>query len=303
VPSPAPRFLLPVLASAVVAMSLSAIFIRQADAPGLVIALWRLLLASLLLLPFTIRALKRSKLTRGALGYTVLAGLMLAGHFATWITSLEYTSVAASVSFVTTNPLWVALFTWLFLGQRPALTVIFGVLLAVAGGSLIGFDSSTGSASALGNGLAVAGAIFASAYLLLGRAAQRRGMTVTAYAGSAYLVAAVALLPLPALAGQSYTAYGLPTFGWIVLLAVVPQLIGHTGINYALRFLSPTLVASIMLLEPVGASLLALLIFGELPGILTLSGAAVLLGGVLLTNRFSQRIPPAGTSSDIRKAR
>lgn len=267
-------------------MSLSAIFIRQADAPGLVIAFWRLAIASLLLLPFTINALKHSKPTGRALGYTVLAGLMLAGHFATWITSLEFTTVAASVSFVTTNPLWVALFTWLFLGQRPALMVIFGVLLAVAGGALIGFDSnSPGQATGLGNALAVAGAIFASGYLLLGRAAQNHGMTITAYAGVAYLVAAIILLPLPALAGQSYSGYSLPTFTWIILLALVPQLIGHTGINYALRFLKPTLVASIMLLEPVGASLLALLLFGEVPGTLTIAGAALLLTGVLLTNR------------------
>jgi drug/metabolite transporter (DMT)-like permease len=291
---PSRSFLLPILAAAVVAMSLSAIFIRQAEAPGLVIAFWRLLIASLLMLPLTIRALQRSRVNRAGILYTVLAGLMLAGHFATWTTSLDYTSVAASVSFVTTNPLWVALFSWLFLGQRPALTVIFGVLLAVAGGALIGFDSGgAGSSSAFGNLLAVAGAVFASAYLLLGRAAQRRGMTVTAYAGSAYLVAAAVLLPLPALAGQAYAGYSTATFGWILLLALVPQLVGHTGINYALRHMSPTLVASIMLLEPVGASLLALLIFGELPGILTLSGAAVLLGGVLLTNRFTQRSLPA----------
>lgn len=293
------RFLLPVIVLAVIAMSLSAIFIRQADAPGLVIAFYRLLLASLVMLPVTLRALHRSRarLQPGALGYTLLAGVMLAGHFATWITSLEYTSVAASVSFVATNPLWVALFTWLFLGQRPALTVLFGVLLAVAGGALIGFDSGgSGPGGALGNLLAVAGAIFASGYLLLGRAAQNRGLSVTAYAGSAYLIAALFLLPLPALFGLPYSGYPAAAFGWIVLLALVPQLIGHTGINFMLRFLSPTLVASIMLLEPVGASILALLIFGEFPGALTMTGALLLLLGVLLTNRFSRTLPATAGS-------
>jgi drug/metabolite transporter (DMT)-like permease len=284
---------LPILAVAVLAVSLAAIFIRLADAPPLVIACYRMLLAALLLAPFTWRGIRRTPFTRRTLGYTLLAGLFLAVHFAAWISSLSYTTVAASVTLVTSNPLWVALFSWLFLNRPPPMTMLLGVLLAVAGGAFIGFgDLAGGTAPLLGDALALLGAITVSAYLLLGRAAQRHGLSLAAYAGSAYAVAAVVLLPFPALAGQSYFDYPAATFGWLFLLAAVPQLIGHTGINYAMKFMEPTLVATLILLEPALAGLLALLLFEEVPGALTVTGAVILLLGVLITTRSARRTQP-----------
>jgi drug/metabolite transporter (DMT)-like permease len=287
--APASGRVLLVLSAAVLAVSLSAIFIRLAEAPALVVALYRMLIASVLLVPITWRGLRRTPFTPTTLAYTVLAGLFLAIHFAAWISSLSYTTVAASVALVCSNPLWVALFSWLFLGKPPSLAMLFGVLLAVAGGAMIGFgDLAGGTAPLLGDALALLGALTVSAYLLLGRAAQRRGLGLAAYAGSAYGVAALVLLPLPLLFGLPYLDYPAATFGWVFLLAVLPQLVGHTGFNYAMKFLDPTMVASVILLEPLGAALLALLIFGEVPTGLTILGAAVLLIGVLLAGRFSQ---------------
>lgn len=275
-----------VLSAAVAAVSLAAIFIRLADAPGVVVAAYRMVLAALLLLPLTVRGLRRTPLRGRMLLWTVLAGLLLAGHFATWISSLSYTSVAAAVTLVTTTPLWVALLAWLLLGVAPTLSMLLGVLLAVAGGAVIGFgDLTGGSAPLLGDSLALAGALFMSGYLLLGRAVQRSGIDLAAYVGVAYGVAALALLPLPLLFGHSYGGYSVETLMWIALLALVPQLIGHTGINYAMKHLDPTMVATVTLLEPVGATLLALLLFGEVPSALTLLGALGLLLGVLLTVR------------------
>lgn len=290
-----------VLLIAVAAVSLSAIFIRLAEAPGVVVASYRMLIAAALLAPLTWRGLRRTPFTRRTLGYTLLAGFFLAIHFAAWITSLSYTTVAASVTLVCSNPLWVALFSWLFLGRPPSLAMLFGVLLAVAGGAMIAFgDLTGGSAPLLGDALALLGAITVSAYLLLGRAAQRQGLSLGAYAGSAYAVAALVLLPVPALFGLPYLEYPPATFGWVFLLAALPQLVGHTGVNYAMKFLDPTLVTTVILLEPVGASLLALLIFTEVPGLLTVAGAAILLLGVLLTVRFSQsqRPPQASPATD-----
>lgn len=282
------------LAVAVMAVSLSAIFIRLAEAPGVVVALYRMLIASLLLAPITLRGLRRTPFTGRTLGYTVLAGAFLAVHFAAWITSLSYTTVAASVTLTCTNPLWLALFSWLFLGRPPSLAMLLGVLLAVAGGALIGFgDLAGGSAPLLGDALALMGAITVSAYLLLGRAAQRHGLGLSAYAGSAYAVAALLLLPLPALFGLPYLDYSMATFGWVFLLAAVPQLVGHTGVNYAMKFLDPTLVASIILLEPLGAAVLALLLFDEIPGLVTVIGAVVLLLGVILASRATRPEPLA----------
>jgi len=281
-----------VLTVALLAISVAAVFIRLADAPGVVVAAWRMIIASLVLLPITVRALRRTPLRRANAWPTLWAGVLLGVHFAAWISSLSYTTVAASVSLVATTPLWVALMSWAFLRRAPTLTVLLGVLVAVAGGAVIAFGdligdgaASTAPAPLWGDALALIGAIAIAGYLLLGRTAQRRGLGIDAYAGVAYAVAAVVLLPLPAIVGASYLDYPAATFGWILALALVPQLIGHTGINFAMRHLDPTRVATATLLEPVGAAVLALLLFAELPSLATAIGAAILLVGVLMTVR------------------
>ncbi len=280
----------------VVAISLSAIFIRLTDAPGTVIALYRLLIASVLMLPAAWQGLRRSSaVTARGIWLSVVAGVMLGWHFATWTTSLEYTSVAASVTLVTTNPLWIVLLLWLFTRARPGGRTLAGVLVAVSGGILIGIDGSGGDAgnqAMFGNFLALAGAVFVSVNMLLGRAAQLSGLSLMAYSGISYLVATISLLPLPALLGQSYGPYPLQVFLWIAVLAVVSQVVGHTAINYSLRFLDPTLVSTVILLEPVVASLLAMLIFQEFPGLLTALGAFVLLAGVWLVNSSFAAVRP-----------
>ena len=288
--TPSPSRLTIIMAVGLLAVSLSAIFIRLADAPGVVVAAYRMLLASLLLLPWTFRALRATPLTRQNAPYAVFAGLLLGLHFATWISSLSYTSVAAGTSLGTTTPVWVALSSWLFLGLAPPFSALLGMLSAVLGGALIGFGAAGGESSAplLGNALALTGAAAAAAYLLLGRAAQRRGLGLQAYIGVAYGVAALSLLPLPLLLGYDYVGYSVETYFWILLLALVSQLVGHTAYNYAVRYLEPTLVATVILLEPIGASVLALLLFSEVPPALTLFGALVLLGGVALTARNSR---------------
>lgn len=298
VTSPSPARVYAVLAVAVAAVSMSAIFIRLADAPGVVVAVYRMALASLLLAPISVRALRRARPDRRAVAMSALAGLLLGGHFATWITSLSYTSVAASVALVTTIPLWVALLSWLFLRQRPSAAVLAGALLAVAGSVAIGLGGARGGSGPhplLGDALALAGAVFASGYFLLGRAVQRRGLSLNAYVGIAYGVAALALLPLPALLGASYLDYPAATFGWLVVLAVLPQTVGHTGLNYAVHHLDPTLVATVVLLEPLGAGLLAFVLFGEVPTLATALGAALLLAGVALATRAEGRTGASGT--------
>lgn len=285
---PKPSTTLWVLVAAIAAVSLAPIFVRLADAPGVVVAAYRMAIASLVVIPLTVRGLRRTRLDRRTAISTVFAGALLAIHFATWITSLSFTTVVASVTLVTTVPIWMALFSWWFLGQAPSLTTLIGVLVAVAGGATIAFgDAGAGTASRplLGNALALIGAISVTGYLMLGRTAQRAGLGLNAYAGAAYGVAALLLLPLPALLGMSYVAYPAETFVWMALLALVPQLIGHTGINFAMKHLDPTLVSTTLLMEPVGAAVLALTLFGEVPSILTVAGAALLLVGLVLTVR------------------
>jgi len=278
-----------ILTVGILAVSTAAILVRLATREAnlstvgfsLVLAASRLIIASLVLLP-NWQMIRRSNLSFSALRYSGLAGVALAAHFATWITSLSYTSIAASTTIVTTTPIWVALLSWLWFGEKPNRVMGLGILVALIGGVTIGWETgdSAGANPLLGNGLALIGAWTASLYLLLGREAQRRNLGVGSYSTIAYSVAAVVLLPLPLIAGTAYTGYSSLTYGLMVLMAIVPQLIGHTSLNWAVRWVSPTLITLLNLFEPVASNGLAFVMFGEVPGTQVLIGAIILLVGV-----------------------
>ncbi|MBF6592892.1 MAG: DMT family transporter [Thermaceae bacterium] len=285
---PATSTIVLVLIGGVLALSFGSIFVRLATESAhsqsvgfsLVISVLRLSMAALLLLPAW-RNLSKN-LEPGAWLYAVLAGVFLAVHFATWITSLAFTSIAASVTLVNTNPVWMALLSLVWLRQAPRPLTLGGMAVALLGGLVISLGSSSnpGPNPALGNLLAVSGGLAASFYFLLGREAQNRGFGIGLYVAVAYGMAALVLLPLPLLFHTFYTGYPTQTYIWIALMALIPQLIGHTSSNWAVRWVEPVLVALVILLEPLGASLLAYFIFGELPGLQVLVGAAILLVGV-----------------------
>jgi len=284
-----------ILGAAVLAISFGAIFARLADAPGGVVALWRMVFASVLILPAGVRGLRRAPITRANLLPALAAGALLGVHFATWLSSLQFTTVAASVTLVTTVPVWVTLLAWMG-GVRPTRGVMVGLALALTGGVMIGFgDLQGGSAPLLGDALALMGAWAAAGYFLLGRRAQHAGLSTSAYAAIAYLTAAVVLIPLPAMLGASYADYPPLTWLWLVLMAAAPQLVGHGGLNWANRHIDPTLVATVTLLEPIGSGVLAWWIFSEIPGVGVLLGAPVLLLGVAFVVRHRRRGPTVVT--------
>jgi drug/metabolite transporter (DMT)-like permease len=282
-----------VLVGGVFAISTAAIFIRLAISSAgvrgvgfsLFLAASRLAIASLLLLPAW-RNLRHTQLSPGALRYAGAAGVCLAVHFATWITSLSFTSIAASTTLVTTNPVWVALLSWLWFKEKPTKLTILGIAVAFAGGVLIALGD-TGAVSAgtnppLGNFLALAGAWMISLYLLLGREAQRRGLGIGSYVVVAYSAGALVLLPLPLIVGSNYVGYPVAVYLYILLMAVASQLVGHTTLNWAVRWISPTFVTLAILFEPISSSFLGFLIFNEVPGLLVLVGAVVVLSGVAI---------------------
>ena len=280
-----------VLAIGISAVSTAAVLVRLATREAqlstigfsLVLAASRLTIASGVLLPTW--HIRLNYPTRSALRYAMAAGVALAAHFATWITSLSYTSIAASTTIVTTTSIWVALLSWRWFGEKPNRVMWVGIAIALIGGITIGWQTAetTGTNPLLGNGLALIGAWTASLYLLLGREAQRRDLDVRSYVTIAYSVAAIVLLPLPLIAGTSYTGYSPLTYGLILLMAIVPQLIGHTSLNWAVRWVSPTLVSVLTLFEPVASSGLAFVMFGEVPGMQVLAGATILLIGVIIS--------------------
>jgi drug/metabolite transporter (DMT)-like permease len=218
------------------------------------------------------------------MGYALLAGIFLGLHLALWIISLAYTSIVASATIVTTNPIWVALFLWLWRGERPSRLTAASIVVAISGGTLIAVGdaggSSAGTRPLLGDLLALGGALTVSLYLILGREAQHRGLGLGQYVATAYVVGALTLLPAPLLLGSGYSGWPAEVYLYGILLAFIPQLVGHSSFNWAVRWVSPTLVALVILAEPVGGSILGYLVFGEVPGALVLAGATVLLIGV-----------------------
>jgi drug/metabolite transporter (DMT)-like permease len=266
------------LTAGILAISTGAIFARLADAPALVIAAYRVGLATLLLAPVALIGC-RSELRRLSLKdlrLALLSGAFLAGHFAAWISSLDYTSVANSVVLVNTNPLWVGLLTPLVAKEPVRKKTVVGIVLSVAGGVLIGAgDFAAGGTALLGDGLALVGSLCAAAYILLGRTLRQK-LSLTAYILLCYGSAAAVLWTVVLAAGLPATGFSQGTWAAFWAMAVVAQLVGHTSFNWALRWFSAGMIAVSLLGEPIGATILAYLLFDE--G-LTLSKA---LGGLLI---------------------
>jgi len=283
-----------VLAGGVAVVSTASILIRLAQAEGvssLTIAAVRLGLAAAILAPFAVLNARREimRLGRRELALCLLSGLLLAIHFWTWISSLEYTSVASSAALVTTNPLWVGLASAVLLRERPAPAALAGISLTVAGSVLIfaadsGGSETTATNPLLGNTLALAGAVSASGYLLVGRALRAR-MSLMAYVWLAYTVAAMFLGAAVAASGISLAAASVPAWAFMALLAIGPQLLGHTAFNWAVRRLTATFVAIAILGEPVGAAILAWFFFDEGFTTLQLIGFLLLLTGIFAAAR------------------
>lgn len=251
--------------------------IRLTSAPALTVAAWRMILSAAVFLPFGLRSW-RGKGARLA----IFAGAFLAAHFAFWIQSLRLTSVASSVVLVNTNPLFVGLFSWL-LGEAPGRPFWIGVAVSLAGTALIGLgDFSLSSKALWGDALALLGAMAASGYLLLGRKA-RKTLPLIPYVSLTYLAAALFLWPATLALGTPLPPR--PDWPWIALIALVPQVLGHTMVNWALGRFPAFAVAVSILGEPVGAGLWAFLLFGESPNPLQGVGMALVLLGILLSLR------------------
>jgi drug/metabolite transporter (DMT)-like permease len=299
------RIILPfAMLTAILAVSTASIFIRFAQtdgAPSLVIAALRLSFATLLLAPLAItrhsselRSLTPAELTLG-----LVSGLFLAVHFATWISSLEFTSVASSVVFVSTGPLWVALLSPMLLKERLTHAAIIGLGLALLGGTVIGLADACTWKNGLqcpdlnqvmqgramwGNFLALAGAWAVTGYLIIGRKLRAK-MSLIPYIFVVYGMAAIGLIVLMLAAGQLPFGYEVKTYGWIFLLAAIPQLVGHSTYNWALRYLPAAFVAVTTLGEPVGSAVLAFFLLNETPTPAIVTGGVLILLGIYFAAR------------------
>jgi len=288
-----------VLGVGVIIISSSSILTRYAQAAGassLSIAAVRLALAAMVLTPLAwarasaeIRALSTRDIRLG-----LAAGALLAAHFATWISSLAYTSVASSTALVTTNPIWIALASVLIFHERMGKAVVVAIGFALLGSTLIFLaDSGIGSPQPdplLGNALAVAGSLTVSGYLLIGRSL-RRHLSLLVYVWLVYSSCAIALVCVALIAQQPLWGFTPVAWACLVALALGPQLLGHTVFNWALKHVSATFIALTILGEPIGSALLALLLFGETFSPLQITGFVALLTGIYLAARSERPIP------------
>ncbi len=299
-----------VLGFGILAVSTASIMIRfaQQEAPSLIIAAWRLILASLVIAPFAVvrRRNELALLTSRERGLAALSGLFLALHFATWISSLSYTSVASSVVLVSTAPLWVALLSPLTLKEPLTRLMLFGMLLALAGGIIVGISDSctldgvnlvcpswsdfVRGRAFLGDLLALAGAVTAAGYIIVGRRLRTR-MTLLTYIFLVYGTAACVLAVAALASGLEFFGYSPSTYFWLLALALVPQLLGHTSYNWALAYLSAAFVSIAVLGEPIGSSILAYFFLGEQFTPIKLIGASLILAGIYLASRSEAHRP------------
>ncbi len=293
---PVPPYL--VLALGILAVSMASIFIRfaQREASSLVIAAYRLTLATLLILPVAVGRYGHEwkRIGRSDLLWMLLSGVFLALHFVTWITSLEYTTVASSVVLVSLSPVFVAIAAPLFLRETISLRTALGILLALVGSGMVGLsDACTGSPlrcdlggsrSLIGNLLALAGAVMVAGYFMIGRRVRGR-FSLPVYIALVYGTAAVVCLLIVAAARLPLLGYAPMTYVWMSLVAIFPQLIGHSSFNWALRYLPTAVVTVTTLGEPIGSTVLAYLILGEIPGWIKLLGGGLILTGIAIVSR------------------
>ncbi|EMA36484.1 DMT family transporter [Halococcus hamelinensis] len=283
------------LGVAVVAVSTSAILVRYSAAPSLVKAFYRVLFTTLLLLPFALvrhrdafaRLTRRDWLAAGA------GGVALALHFASWFASLELTSVAASVTIVQCQVLFVAAGAAVFLDEFVTRRTVAGMLLALVGIVVLSVGDASGgvvagSAPLVGDALAVAGAAFSAGYVLVGRVLRQR-IPLIPYVVVVYSACTVVLLALVLADGAPLTDY--PPREWLLFLgmAVGPGVFGHTVLNWALGHLESSVVSASLLGEPVGSALLALVLLGEVPTPATVVGGMVILAGITVVARARGR--------------
>lgn len=291
------------LTGGVLAASTAAILIRfaQTDAPSLVIAAYRLTFASIILLPLVLLRDRDElkKLSRRQFFLAAAAGFFLAIHFVTWITSLEYTSVASSVVLVATSPLFVAILSPLLLSEPIHQKLRQGLLLSLIGAVIVGlsdvcyFDeglhcpplqSFLTAQSVKGDLLALGGAITGAAYILIGRRI-RGQVALLPYISIAYGFAAIVLVGIVLITRNEPFGYRPNTFLWFFLLALFPQLIGHSTINWALRFLPAAFVSVTLLGEPIASTVWAYLFLRESPSGLMIFGAIFILIGIVIASQ------------------
>ncbi|UOD34496.1 EamA family transporter [Deferribacteraceae bacterium V6Fe1] len=260
-----------ILLSGVISISFAAIFVRFCDdVPPLMIATYRLIFASIIIISiFKFKHYTISSITKKDFILSIISGVILSAHFYTWFTSIKLTSIASSVVLVTTSPIFVGIFSFFLLKEKQNINIIVGIALSIIGSTILtmgdininnalSFDKN----ALIGDIFAVIGAIAAAIYMMIGSKV-RENLDIIPYITITYTASALTLLLISILSGQVFIGYKPSSYTFMFLLAIIPQLIGHTSLNWALKHLKSSMVAIVTLGEPIGAAMLGYLFFGE----------------------------------------
>lgn len=298
-----------VLTVGLVAYSSGAIFIRLAICDNqtptvgfsFFLAASRMLIAMVCCIPAW-RGFSRANYSRRDLWASFVAGIALALYFATWITSLNFTSIAVSTTLVNLNPLWVLLISWLWLRHKPTTLTLWGIGIAILGATLISGAAASpqlggGASVSVGNGLALIGSFSIAAYILLGHTAQQAKISSQHHMVLVYSTAALVLIPTPLLLHTHYTGHTWRAYSWMVLMALITQMLGHTCLNWLMKWVKPTLLSAVLLMEPIVASGLGYLTFKTIPSVGVLIGGVIVILGVAIAVLYQRSILPNKTHS------
>lgn len=274
----------------IMAVSTASIFVRLSSSPPLVIAAYRMFFASILMGSLGINNLKNiKKLSKKETIILVISGVALGGHFGTWTASLFFTSIAASTILTDSSPIFVTIISWFLLKEKTKLKELFGIILSLIGVILIASsDVSIGAINNFhGDLLALLSAVFISIYLVAGRRL-RRILDLASYTFMVYGIASLTLFTTALIMSNNVVTTSIHELLIFIMLALIPSGLGHNSYNYALKYLKASIVSVTTLGEPVGASILALLIFKEAPSITTIIGGIIIILGIIITTTYKE---------------
>ncbi|MEZ7173514.1 DMT family transporter [Sporosarcina sp. OR05] len=268
----------------VISVALSAIFVKLATADAGVIAFYRMLFSVLLMLPLFLMKYRKELLvfTKRDWIFSSIAGIFLAFHFILWFESLNYTSVASSTVLVTLQPIFAFVGTYFFFKEKLSLKTILSAVIAISGSIIISWSDFQLSGTAFyGDMLALAGCAFITAYLLFGQEVRKRLSLIT-YTFVLYAISTITLFFYVLVKGESFGPYSSTDWFWFFMLALIPNLLGHSLFNWAVKWVSTNVISIAILFEPVGASILAYYIFHETLTSAQIIGGIVVIAGILL---------------------
>ncbi|MBQ2739158.1 MAG: DMT family transporter [Oscillibacter sp.] len=274
----------------VLGASVSSILVRFSTAPSLILVLYRVGMAALLLAPVVWLKNKEElkALSLRETGLCLGSGVFLGLHFAAYFESLRFTSIASSVVLVDTEVLFVALIGVLLLKKRPGRRAWLAIFLALGGSIIIAMaDTAAGSDALRGDLLALSGAFFVAVYTMIGSVC-RKTVSTNVYTFLVYLASAITVLLIALAGGQPLVGYDSVNYFTGFGMAVFCTLMGHSVFSWGLKYLSAAFVSTAKLMEPVFASVLGLIIFGEVPGMLTVVGGSIIILAIILYSRVEE---------------